>query len=392
MRWMTGGKLVLPDRVMENGSLLIGGDRIAEIGGSRPEGAEVVDVRGGYILPGFIDLHVHGGGGADFMDNTPDAIRTAACAHCAHGTTAIVPTTLTCSDERLEQFIARYLEAKRTNACGADLLGIHLEGPYFSTVSKGAQPVTAQRIPREDALERILALAQGEVIRWDAAPELENMEMFAAVMKRHGVLPAVAHTSATAGQAELAFVWGFSHVTHFYNAMTTFHKVNRRVYAGVIEAAYLNDSVTIELIGDGRHVPKQSMLLALRIKGADNIALITDAIRAAGTDETHSVLGPLDSGVPVVVSDNVAQLQDFSSYAGSVATLDRVLRVAHLEYGIPLLQTSRMLSLTPARLSGVAKRKGSLEVGKDADIVVMTDAFQVSRVYVRGELRHKASA
>ncbi len=390
MVWITGGHLVLPDRIMENGSLLIDGEKIAQIGGNCPKGVETVDAEGGYILPGFIDLHVHGGGGADFMDNTPEAFRTVARAHCAHGVTALVPTTITCSDDRLERFIACYLEVARMDTGGADLPGIHLEGPYFSTVSKGAQPVTVQRIPEKDELEHILSLAKGKILRWDAAPELTNMETFAAVMKQHGVIAAIAHTGATATQTEQAFTWGFSHVTHFYNAVTTFHKVNRRMHAGVIEATYLDDKVTIELIGDGRHIPKQSMLLALRIKGADKIALISDSMRAAGTEDTESILGPLDSGVPVVVSDNVAQLTDYSSYAGSVAMLDRALRVAHIEYGIPLVETSRMLSLTPARLSGVGASKGSLVAGKDADIVLMTDAFTVSRVYVRGKLRHSA--
>ncbi len=390
MRWISGGKLVLPDRVVENGSLLMDGDKIISLCSDCPAGAERVDAEGGYILPGFIDLHVHGGGGADFMDNTLEAIRAVARAHCAHGTTALVPTTMTCPDEILEQFITCYLDVKRGETGGADLLGLHLEGPYFSAASKGAQPITQSRTPEKEKLERILALGKGEILRWDAAPELENMAMFAAVMKRHGVMAAIAHTHATAGQTEQAFAWGFSHVTHFYNAMTTFHKQNRHMFAGVIEATYLNDGVSIELIGDGCHIPKQSMLLALRIKGADNIALITDAMRAAGTDAAESILGPLSTGTPVVVSDGVAQLKDFSSYAGSVATMDRVLRVAHGEYGIPLAQVCRMLSLTPARLCGVTGRKGSLEAGKDADIVLMTDSYQVRRVYVRGELRHPA--
>jgi hypothetical protein len=165
----------------------------------------------------------------------------------------------------------------------------------------------------------------------------------------------------------------------------TFHKRDGIVHSGVIEATYIRDDVTIELIGDGCHIPRESMLLALRIKGADRIALITDAMRAAGTNDIHSILGARATGVPVVVKDDVAQLPDFSSYAGSIATMDRCLRTAHVKYGISLPEVSRMLSLTPARLCGCEAAKGSLEVGKDADIVVMTPDFQISSVYVMGK-------
>lgn len=211
------------------------------------------------------------------------------------------------------------------------------------------------------------------------------MELFAKVMAENGVLASLAHSAATAPQALQAFDWGFSHVTHFYNACTTFHKKNGLVYSGIVEATYLRDNVTIELIGDGRHIPRESMLLALRIKGADSIALITDAMRAAGVNCEKSVLGARTTGVPVVIRDDVAQLPDLSSYAGSIATMDRCLRTAHVQYGIPLPEVSRMLSLTPARLCGVSDRKGSLEKGKDGDVVVLSGDFQVQQVYARGD-------
>lgn len=382
--WIGNGRIVLPDAVVEQGSLLMENGRIAAVNQPCPEGAEVVDAGGGYILPGFIDIHVHGGGDSDFMDNEVGAFHAAARAHCAHGTTAIVPTTMTCEDSLLEEVIDCFLEAKAQPQDGAELLGMHLEGPYFSAASKGAQPISEQRIPTREALEAVLERAKGTILRWDAAPELPNMDIFAQVMKEHGVMASAAHTSATAGEAIEAYRNGFSHVTHFYNATTTFHKKNGIVYSGVVEATYITDDVTVELIGDGCHIPRESMLLALRIKGADKICLITDAMRAAGTNHTTSILGARTTGVPVVVKDDVAQLTDLSSYAGSIATMDRCLRTAHVRYGIPLEQVSRMLSLTPARLMGVDDRKGSLEVGKDADVVIMDPAFQVAAVFTKG--------
>ncbi len=383
--WIGNGQIVLPDAVVENGSVLLEEGKILQVNQPCPADAVYVDAQGGYILPGFVDMHVHGGGDSDFMDEDPAAFSVIARAHCAHGTTALCPTTMTCPDTLLEKTIDLFLAADKCPAGGAELLGMHLEGPYFSAASKGAQPIGEQRIPTREDLERILDRAKGWILRWDAAPELDNMELFAQVMEQRGVMASLAHSGATATQALQAYDWGFSHVTHFYNACTTFHKKEGIVHSGIIEATYLRDDVTIELIGDGCHIPRESMLLALRIKGADKIALITDAMRAAGVDCETSTLGARTTGVPVVIKDDVAQLTDLSSYAGSIATMDRCLRTAHVRYGIPLEQVSRMLSLTPARLCGVAERKGSLEVGKDADVVIMTPDFQVKEVYVRGE-------
>ena len=382
--WIGNGHIVLPQEVLEQGSLLMEDGRIVAVNEPCPQDAEVVDAKGGYILPGFIDIHVHGGGDSDFMDNEVSAFHAAARAHCAHGTTGIVPTTMTCADSLLEEVIDCFLEAKKLPQDGAELLGLHLEGPYFSAASKGAQPISEQRIPTREALESILKRAKGTILRWDAAPELPNMDIFAQVMKENNVMASAAHTAATAGEAIEAYGNGFSHVTHFYNATSTFHKKNGIVYSGVVEATYISDDVTVELIGDGCHIPKESMLLARKIKGADKICLITDAMRAAGTDHTTSILGARDTGVPVVVKDDVAQLTDLSSYAGSIATMDRCLRTAHVRYGIPLEEVSRMLSLTPARLMGVDNRLGSLEVGKDADVVIMNCDFQVEAVFTKG--------
>lgn len=390
MLWIGNGRLVQPGRIIDNGSLLIKDGKVAALNLPCPEGVPSVDARGGYILPGFIDIHVHGGGGGDFMDVDPESTLKAARTHCAHGTTAMVATTMTCPDAMLEDVIDCYNEMCDKPTGGAELLGLHLEGPFFSAASKGAQPISEQRIPTREMLEAIIKRAKGHILRWDAAPELDNMELFAQVMRENNIMCAAAHTAANATRMMEAFDWGFNHVTHFYNAVTTYHKENGFPHSGVVEATYIRDDVTIELISDGCHIPKESFLLAYRIKGPDRIALITDAMRAAGTDEIHSMLGARVGGVPVVIKDDVARLVDLSSFAGSICTMDRALRTAHVKYGLPLVEVSRMLSMTPARLSGVANRKGSLELGKDADIVIMDPEFNVQKVFVRGELCHEA--
>lgn len=382
--WLGGGKIVFPDSVFENGSVLVKDGKIVAVNEPCPKNAERIDVNGDFILPGFIDLHVHGGGGADFMDATPESIKTVARTHAKHGTTALLATSMTCENEVLENMIESYLEVEKDGTNGASLIGIHLEGPYFSSKGKGAQPVGEQRIPMREELEHFIKLAKGKIVRWDEAPELENTDLFAKIMKENGILPSIAHTSAVASEAQAAFDMGFTHITHFYSATTTGQKINGICYSGVNEATYLDDRITVELIADGRHIPREHMLLPYMIKGADKMALITDAMRAAGTNATKSTLGAKNTGVPVVIKDGVAQLPDFSSYAGSIGTMDNALRVVHQNYGIPLVDTVKMMSLTPARIIGKDKEKGSLSVGKDADIVIMNDTFTVKNVFVCG--------
>lgn len=383
--WIGNGKTVLPDEICENGSVLVRDGKIVAVNEPCPDGAEVVDAEGGYILPGFIDLHVHGGGGADFMDADPDGLRTIARTHAKFGTTGLCPTSMTSTNDVLERAIKSYLAVDEKVSGGAQLLGIHLEGPYFSTANKGAQPVGEQRIPTREEMEHIIALGEGKIVRWDEAPELPNTDVFAEVTREHGIMASIAHTDGIAADANRAFEMGFSHITHFYSATTTGRKINGWCYSGVNEATFLNDDISVEIIADGMHIPREHMLVPYRIKGADMMALITDAMRAAGTDDEYSVLGAKDTGVPVIIKDGVAQLLDLSFYAGSVGTMDRALRVAHVRYGIPLVDAVKMMSLTPARLIGRDGDKGSLTPGKDADVVIMDPEFAIKSVFVRGD-------
>ena len=203
-----------------------------------------------------------------------------------------------------------------------------------------------------------------------------------------GVQVAVGHTDATAEETERAYDAGFSHVTHFYNAVSAHRKRGQKVRAGVVEATYLNDDVSIELIGDGCHIVKQDIALALKIKGAHKVAIITDAMRLAGTDLQSGKLGSLKSGTDTVVDDGVAKLTDRSFFAGSICTMERALGVLHRDFGFDLPTVSVMMSLTPATLLGCAERKGSIAVGKDADLVIVDAALRVRDVVVGGAHLH----
>ncbi len=383
-RIFENGRIVLPGGVAQGVRLLAEGDRILDpaFRGERPEG-EVVDLEGGWLLPGFIDLHLHGGDGADFMDGSPEAFRRACKVHCRHGTTSLCPTTVACSKEELFRLFDVCCE---TGDTGADILGLHLEGPYISQEFRGAQPERFVRDPDPQEVDEILERADGLIARWSSAPELPGMEVLAGKLRKRGILCAVAHSAATCEDVEAAFGWGFTHITHLYSSIPSVRKLNQRVHAGVIEAAYLLDDMTVELIGDGRHVPKELMQTVVKLKGPDRVALITDAMRAAGSSVTESFLGSPADGNRVIIEDGVAKLPDRSFFAGSVATADHVFRNAVTEYGFPPETVSRMMSGTPAKILGHYGELGSLSAGKRTDLVVMDRDFQVRQVYVRGRL------
>ena len=379
-------RLVLKDTVTDCMQLFIEGGRIKSIGVTEENADRILDAQGGYLLPGFVDIHVHGGGGADFMDAAPEAFETAVKAHLLHGTTTLLPTAMTATEDDLKAFINAFKTFQRSSEYAAVAPGLHLEGPYFSGAdakSSGAQPGNLLRFPEEGEMDRILECAEGCILRWDAAPELTGSQMFAEKCKEKGIICSIAHSDATSEEAQKGIDWGFSHVTHFYNAVKTYRKVGQKVLAGVVEAAYLNDHVTIELICDGKHIPRDILRLALKIKGAEKVSAITDAMRMAGTDMQKGKLGSLKNGTDVIVDDDVAKLPDMSSFAGSIATMDRCLKVLCKDYGIDIVTASKMLSGTPAKHIG-AENIGEIKVGFDADLVIADKEFDIKNVVKSG--------
>lgn len=384
-------RVVLPDTVLENRNVLIENGKICDLDYKNPNDtlAELIDADGNYLFAGFIDLHVHGGGGADFMDASPEAFEEVVKAHLKCGTTLLYPTALAAPFEELKCFLECFNKFKEDSSLSKLTPGVHLEGPYFfggNQTGRGAQKVGALRKPDMDEVEKLLAISKGSIKRWDAAPELEGADIFGRRMKSEGILCAVAHTDATAEETEIAFDNGFSHVTHFYNANSMHRKREQTVFAGVVEATYLNDNVTVELIGDGCHIPKQDIYLAIKIKGAENVSIISDAMRIAGTSMTEGKLGNKDTGTDVIVDEDVAKLPSKVSFAGSIATMDRCLRVLSIKYGIDLPTASVLLSLAPAIRMGISANKGSIEEGKDADLLIIDKALTVKKVIVGGRL------
>lgn len=381
------GKVITPYRILPEASIVIDG---ALIEGVHEKNVEVddaieIDAKGKFITPGFIDIHVHGGGGHDFMDGDESAFLKIAEVHAQYGTTSMLPTTLSASREELMNTLRAYEIADERNTNGAQFLGLHLEGPYFAMSQRGAQDPRYIRDPDPTEYREILA-ASSSIKRWSAAPELKGAVEFGKYMKSKGVLPAIAHTDAIYEDVVVAFENGFTLATHLYSGMSGVTRRNAFRYAGVIESAYIIDEMDVEIIGDGIHLPPPLLKLIYKIKGADRTALITDAMRAAGMPPGESILGSLHNGLKVIVEDAVAKLPDRSSFAGSVATADRLVRTMISMADIPLLDAVRMITSTPARILGVYDTKGSLSKGKDADIVIFDNNINVTTTIVKGKI------
>ncbi len=344
-----------------------------------------IDATGCIVVPGFIDIHTHGAGGSDFLDGTVDAYLTAARVHAMHGATSIVPTLTSVSTEKIKQAMPVFDEAKKENRAGATLLGLHLEGPYFAVSQKGAQEERFIHPFAKKEYEEILLCAGGRIIRWSAAPELEGAEDFVKALREREILACIGHTDASCQQTLQAITSGFCHITHLYSCMRGVHRVRGYRQGGVVEAAFLNDEVTVEIIADGAHLPAELLQLVYKIKGPEKIALITDSMRGAGMPEGPSVLGCISDGLPVIIEDGVAKMLDRTAFAGSVATCDTLVKnMVHLA-GVPLPQAVQMASQTPAAILKLSL-KGQIKEGFDADIAVLDQDLAVRKTFIGGEV------
>lgn len=386
---LINGKIITPYKIIQQGTLILKGNKIDAIYENQiPDyvaDAKIIDVKGQYISPGFIDIHVHGGAGADFMDGSVEGFLKIAELHAKYGTTSMVPTTLTSENEHLIKTLDTYEEAHKINKNGAEFLGLHLEGPYFAMSQRGAQDPKYIRDPNPDEYEEILK--RSEIIaRWSAAPERKGALKFGRYLKEKGVLAAIAHTDAIYDEVVEAVENGYSLSTHLYSGMSGVTRKNAFRYAGVIESSLLMDELDVEIIADGIHLPASLLKLIYKIKGPHKIALITDAMRAAGESVTESVLGNKETGLKVIVEDGVAKLPDRTAFAGSVATADRLVRNMINMADVPLKDAILMMSTTPARIMGIQDKKGSLSIGKDADIVIFNDEIEIQTTIVGGKI------
>lgn len=382
-------RIILPDTILDNHYVFVKNGIIDTIDvmpvpQTYLEHTSVIDCEGNYLSPGFIDTHCHGGGGADFMDGTVDDIFTVCRAHLKHGTTAICPTTLTCSDEELFDFFTSYEQALTCQDHMPHLLGIHLEGPYFSSEQAGAQPTEYLKVPTPEHYQKILQRGENYIVKWSIAPELPGAMELGDQLAARGIIALMGHSNAKFDIAETAMKHGYSQLTHFYSSMSTITREAGHRKLGLIEAGYLFDALNIEIIADGIHLPPELLKLIVKCKNHDQICLVTDSMRGADMPDGPSLLGSKAHGVPVIIQNGIANMPSFDSFAGSVATTDRLVRVMTQKAGLPIWEAVKMASLNPAAFLKMDDIYGSIAPGKTADLLIFNDDIQISAVYVSG--------
>ncbi len=379
---------ILEDGIRDRAAVLIEDGRIAAIGDAGTLKADgSVDGEGLFLSPGFIDLHVHGGGGADFMDADPSAARTALSTHMRHGTTTVVPTTLCAQDEELTRVFDSIIAVK--NSEEAKMLphvpGVHLEGPFINPGEAGAQDPAYIKTPSPEAWRKIIADAKGELLIWTVAPELDGADRMCRELSGSGIIFSAGHSRATYDEAIRAYDSGFTMATHIYSSMSTIVRVRGERIPGLLEASLLRDDVTCEVIADGRHLPEPLLRLIVRMKGTDKIVLVTDAMRGAGMPDGQYLLGSLSRGQRVLVFDGIAHMPDGISFAGSVATADRLVRVMTKVAGVPLFEAVKMMTKNPAREIGLSGCRGVIKEGYEADLVLFDGDINIRSVFIGGE-------
>lgn len=380
LKQIVNGRILTPEGWMEGGSVVVEGNKIKAISNTDfpISDAEIIDAKGCAIVPGGIEMHVHGGGGRDFMEGTEDAFRTAVNAHLEYGTTSIFPTLSSSTMPMIEKAVETC--EKLMAEPDSPILGLHLEGPYFNPKQAGAQIPEWIKAPVPAEYEPLLEKAHC-LKRWDEAPELPGSIEFIKCCRQHGVLPSIGHTRATYEDVHAANEAGMTHATHFYNAMPVVYKNREFKVPGTVESIFAEKNMTVEMIADGIHVPPVMLRMIWQIKGVERTALITDSLACAAT-HGNAAFDPR-----VILEDGVCKLADRSALAGSIATMDRLIRTCVQQAGIPLEDACRMASETPARIMGVYDRKGSLAPGKDADIIMFrTEDMELTYVMQMGRV------
>lgn len=379
--------MILPDTLIEHGWVQVAAGRIQAFGADnapRTDG-DILDLGGQYLAPGYVDLHVHGGAGHDFMDGTEEAFRAVCQAHLRHGTTSLTPTTTVA---RHEQHLA-FLETCRrlmSEQAAPRILGAHFYGPYFNADARGCHPGAAARAPREAEYEQYLAFAC--INRATVAPELPGAEAFLRACQRCGIAGNAGHSYATFAQVEAARAWGLSHVDHLFCAMSDRARLRQEqtypMRGGLMEATLFFDELTTEVIADGKHLSPELLRLAYKIKGPDRLALVTDCNRALDMPDGEYLFGPRDGGEIILKKNGVGLMPDGKSLASSVVGMDHCVRTFHQLTGVPLPEVVRMASLTPARIAGRDADLGSIAPGKWADVLVLDSDLSLRRVFVAG--------
>ncbi|MAP90562.1 N-acetylglucosamine-6-phosphate deacetylase [Candidatus Poribacteria bacterium] len=396
------GKVVLPDKIIPNASVVVRDGLIHEIGTTTSSEflnpnkkvesnlLTIIDLDGNYLCPGFIDLHVHGGGGADFMDGTSDAFETVLKTHGKHGTTRLVCTSTVAHPDQVCTFLSlvdkfRNKPSSKLEESSSQVLGAHLYGPYFHKQAVGCHPVALYQIPDTGTLNDYLAFSD-VIIKASIAPELPQSKTFAEAAKDRNIILCVGHSLATFEQFELSLGWGIQHVDHLFCAMSDKSKLRQTqtypMQGGVLEAALFFDQLTTEVIADGKHLSASLLQLAYKIKGENRLAIVTDCNRALDMPDGEYIFGPKQNGQSFLHRDQVGLTLDGKSLASSSTGMDHHVRTFYQLTGLPLETVIKMASLTPARIIGYENQLGSIEIGKIADFVILGRDLAVQSIHI----------
>lgn len=383
-----GGTLVLPDRLVVDGTVVCRGGRIVALGRrvAVPAGARRIDARGGYITPGYVDLHVHGGGGADFMDATPAAVRRVLATHARHGTTTLFPTTTTGSPARIEAMLAacREVRASWSPPQGARIAGVHVYGPYFAADKVGCHPADGRRDP--SPAEYRAWFRDGLVRIATCAAELTGAVPFYRSAARHGCLVTCGHSNATWREMAAAFRAGVRHVDHFWCAMSSVASLRVRhgtpMQAGMEQFVLATPEMSTEVIADGAHLSGELLAFALTMLGPRRLCLVTDSSRALDMPPGRYRFGHGTDGSWFESDGRVGRAG--GSLASSVVGMDHCVRTMLAATGADLSTVVRLATLTPAERGGIAAETGSLEAGKRADLLVLSRRLAVRRTIIGG--------
>lgn len=377
-------KIISDDKIF-SGEVLVKENKIIAVSEKIrcSQSEEIFDCGGKYLSSGFIDLHVHGGGGYSAMGTAED-VKNMAESHAKYGTTSILPTTLAAPVSQLKKAIDSIRKAQKITD-KANILGVHLEGPFLSPKMCGAQSPKNILVPEEIDYEDLLSYWDGIKIV-GAAPETAGGMALGECIKRHGIVASIAHSAGDYDMAVESLKHGYSDITHLYNACTSCFKIGVFRYAGVVEAALSEDGFTCQVIADLCHLPLGVLKLIYKCKGADKMYLISDGLEYSALDMKEGAVFTQENGMSVVYEDGVMKLADRSCLAGSTATMHRLVHNMYKRVGVPLHTSVKMASLTPAKIIGIDNLKGKIQSGYDADLLVFDDDINISLVMVNGNI------
>lgn len=385
-----GGRVILPGTILEDGFVLVKDGLIEEVAPrpqiSPPPGTELFNAGGGYISPGFVDIHVHGGAGSDFSDATSEDLRNVARFNAAGGVTSLVATTASMAAPQILTALEIISEAESSPPEGSRILGAHLEGPCLLDEKRGCHLQSQVRNPDPREYERFLDFAD-TVLSMTCSPDLPGAEQMVPTLAEAGIVISAGHSNASYALMMQAIEWGITHTTHLFCAMSsfvTFSKPFVKRQGGMVEAILLDDRLTTEIISDGIHLSADMLELPYKVKGPDKVALVSDAMRGAGMPDGQYTFGPRD-GQPAVVKNRESRVVSGEWLASSTFRIDEMVRVYRRLVAAPLHDVIRMASLTPATIVKQNDRVGSLEKGKFADILFLNPDLEVERIFIGGE-------